>query len=213
MGLGLPAFRYRRIEPTMFSGIVTDIGTVRAVAPGGTTRMEIATGYDTGGIAIGASITCAGCCLSVVEKGAGWFAADVSAETLASTNLGTWRAGTRVNLERALRLGDELGGHLVMGHIDGVARIASRRPDGDSLRFVLEAPQGLARFIAPKGSVALDGVSLTVNEVEGRIFGVNIIPLTLRLTTFGETAPGDSVNLEIDILARYVARLTAEGGA
>jgi riboflavin synthase len=197
----------------MFSGIVTDIGTVRSVAPGGTTRMEIATRHDTGDLAIGASIACNGCCLSVVEKGAGWFAVDVSAETLASTNLGRWRAGTAVNLERSLRLGDELGGHLVTGHVDGVATLRERRPDGDSLRLVLEAPAGLARFIAPKGAATLDGVSLTVNEVEGASFGVNIIPLTRRLTTLGQTAPGDGVNLEIDILARYLARLIKEGGA
>ncbi|MDZ4735005.1 MAG: riboflavin synthase [Rhodospirillaceae bacterium] len=195
----------------MFTGIITDLGRVRRIRPDGTTRFEFETGYDTATIADGASIACNGCCLSVVEKGAGWFAVEVSAETLSCTTLGDWREGGPVNFERALRLGDELGGHLVSGHVDGVASIVGRRPDGDSLRFRFAAPASLARFIASKGSVALDGVSLTVNEVEGREFGVNVIPITRRVTNFGALAEGGRVNLEIDLLARYVARLNEEG--
>jgi len=191
----------------MFTGIITDRGRVAAVRPGGTTRFEIATGYDTATIAVGASIACDGCCLSVVATGPGLFSVDVSAETLACTTLGAWGQGRSVNLERALKLGDELGGHLVSGHVDGVATVIERWADGDSLRFSLAAPEGLARFIAPKGAVCLDGVSVTVNEVEGERFGVNIIPLTQRLTGFGRLAAGNRVNLEIDLLARYVARL------
>jgi len=198
----------------MFTGIITDLGRVRAIRPGGVTRFEIETAYDTAGIDDGASIACNGCCLSVVEKGqpgkGGWFAIEASAETLACTTLGDWQVGDRINLERALKLGDELGGHLVSGHVDGTAPVVETRPDGESMRFVFEAPAALARFIAPKGSVALDGVSLTVNEVEGRRFGVNIIPITRRLTGFGWLATGDRVNLEIDLLARYVARLNEE---
>jgi riboflavin synthase len=198
----------------MFTGIISDLGRVRAIRPGGVTRFEIETGYDVATVADGASIACNGCCLSVVEKGVaggrGWFAVEASAETLSVTTLGAWTVGQRVNLERALRLGDELGGHLVSGHVDGTAPVLERRPDGDSLRFVFEAPAGLARFIAPKGSVALDGVSLTVNEVEGWRFGVNVIPITQRLTGFGTLAAGNRVNLEIDLLARYVARLNEE---
>ncbi|MEX0809724.1 MAG: riboflavin synthase [Dongiaceae bacterium] len=195
----------------MFTGIINDLGRVRRIRPGGTTRFEFETGYDTATIADGASIACNGCCLSVVEKGAGWFAVDVSAETLSCTTLGDWREGSAVNFERALRLGDELGGHLVAGHVDGVAAIVGRRPDGDSLRFRFAAPASLARFIASKGSVAIDGVSLTVNEVEGREFGVNVIPITRRVTNFGTLEEGGRVNLEIDLLARYVARLNEEG--
>jgi riboflavin synthase len=197
----------------MFTGIVTDLGRVRAVVPGAITRFEIATGYDTGGIAHGASIACSGCCLSVIDKGPGWFAVEASAETLGVTTLGSWRPGSPVNLERALRAGDELGGHLVSGHVDGVATVEARRSDGASLRFRLAAPAHLARFIAPKGSVALDGVSLTVNEVEGRQFGVNIIPITQQLTGFGQLQPDDRVNLEIDLVARYLARLVAKDGS
>jgi riboflavin synthase len=198
----------------MFTGIISDLGRVRAIRPGGVTRFELETGYDVAGIDHGASIACNGCCLSVVETGRdggqGWFAVEASAETLACTTLGAWQVGQRINLERALRVGDELGGHLVSGHVDGVAPVLERRPDGDSLRFVFEAPAALARFVAPKGSVALDGVSLTVNEVSGRRFGVNIIPITQRLTGFGALSAGDRVNLEIDLLARYVARLNEE---
>jgi riboflavin synthase len=191
----------------MFTGIITDLGRVRSVSPGGVTRIVLETVYDTAAIAMGASIACNGACLSVVDKGPGWFAVDASAETLARTTIGSWTSGTPVNLERPLKLGDELGGHLVSGHVDGLAEITDRRPDGDSLRFEIRVPAAFQRFIAPKGSVALDGVSLTVNEVEGELFGVNIIPVTQRETSFGKLAPGDRVNLEIDMLARYLARL------
>jgi riboflavin synthase len=194
----------------MFTGIITDLGRVRAVAQGAMTRLEIETKYPAESIAIGASIACSGACLSVVERGPGWFAVEASAETLSKTTLGGWRAGTAVNLERPLTLGDELGGHLVLGHVDGVGNVVERRPDGGSLRLTLEAPADLARFIAPKGSVAIDGVSMTVNEVSGRRFGVNIIPITQRETGLGGLAAGARVNLEIDLLARYVARLMAK---
>ena len=193
----------------MFTGIVSDVGTVREVSDKGDRRFAIATSYDMASIAEGASIACAGVCLTVVGTGAGHFAITASAETLARTTLGGWRTGTRVNLERPLRLGDELGGHLVTGHVDDVAVLIAARPEGASLRWTVEAPAGLARFIAEKGSVALDGVSLTVNEVAGGRFGVNLIPHTLGSTTLGAVAPGDRVNLEIDILARYVQRLVA----
>jgi riboflavin synthase len=191
----------------MFTGIITDLGSVRAMANGAMTRLEIATAYDADSIPLGASICCNGICLSVVERGAGWFAVEASAETLAVTTLGAWRVGTPVNLERALRAGDELGGHIVSGHVDGVGRILDRRQDGGSVRYVIEAPAALARFIAPKGSIAVDGISLTVNEVDGAEFGVNIIPITQRETNLGGAKAGDSVNLEIDPVARYVARL------
>ena len=169
--------------------------------------LSIATAYDTAGIALGASIACSGVCLTVVAVEPGAFSVQASAETLACSTLGDWAEGTAVNLERALRVGDELGGHIVSGHVDGVARIVDRRPEGESVRFVIEAPAALMPFVAPKGSVALDGVSLTVNEVEDDRFGVNIIPHTLSHTGFGEARPGQRMNLEIDPLARYVARL------
>ncbi len=191
----------------MFTGLVTDLGEVRAIEARGDTRITVATAYDVGAIAIGASIACSGACLTVVAREADWFAVDVSAETLGRTTLGAWRPGTPVNLERSLRVGDELGGHIVLGHVDGVSRIVEREPVGDSARLVFTAPDGLARFIAEKGSVALDGVSLTVNRVADGEFDVNLIPHTLGCTTFGAARPGDSVNLEIDMLARYVARL------
>jgi riboflavin synthase len=196
----------------MFTGIVTDLGRVRAVVPGGDTRFEIATGYDISEIPIGASIACSGVCLTVVDKGPGWFAAQASAETLGRTTLRRWKPGTRVNLERPLKAGDELGGHIVSGHVDAVARIVRRRSEGESERLTIEAPPGFARAVAAKGSVALDGVSLTVNEVEdlssGAVrFGVNLIPHTQTLTTLGKAEEGVEVNLEIDMLARYVARL------
>jgi riboflavin synthase len=204
----------------LFTGIITDVGRVRAIERRGDTRFTIATVYDPDGIDIGASIACAGCCLTVVEKGrdaeGNWFAVDVSQESLDCTTLGTWTEGTRINLERALKAGDELGGHVVSGHVDGVARIVDIRPEGDSLRFTFEAPEHLGRFIAPKGSVTLNGTSLTVNEVEdpkpggnakGTRFGVNIIPHTQAVTTWGMAKAGDPINLEIDMLARYVARL------
>lgn len=190
----------------MFTGIITDVGRVRSIEPGGDTRFAIATAYDTTEVALGASVACAGVCLTVVEKAEGWFAVQASAETLSRTTLGDWREGTSVNLERALRLGDELGGHIVSGHVDAVAEIVDRRPEGESVRFVFEVPEAYERAMAPKGSVALDGVSLTVNEVDGRRFGVNIIPHTQAKTTFGEARVGDRVNLEIDMLARYLAR-------
>ena len=191
----------------MFTGIITDTGTVRAVHEDGDTRIEFAPALDTATIGIGASISCSGACLTVIDKGRDWFAASVSAETLSKSVLGGWTKGTPVNLERPLRAGDELGGHIVLGHVDGVAHLVESRPEGDSLRLVLEAPGALARFIAAKGSLALDGVSLTVNEVDGARFGVNIIPHTRAVTTLGGLAPGDPVNLEVDMLARYVARL------
>lgn len=191
----------------MFTGIVTDMGEVRSIEVRGDRRIAIATAYDVRSIAVGASIACSGACLTVVEKDADWFAVDVSAETLSRTTLGTWRLGTPVNLERSLKAGDEMGGHIVLGHVDGVGEIVAREPIGDSARFVFAAPDNLARFIAEKGSIALDGISLTVNRVDGREFEVNVIPHTLGCTTFGAARPGDSVNLEIDVLARYVARL------
>ena len=199
----------------MFTGIVTDVGTIRAIERRGDLRARIGTRYAAEGIDLGASIACDGCCLTVVDRGADgegtWFDVDVSAESLARTALGDWEEGARVNLERSLRVGDELGGHIVSGHVDGTAEILSIAPEGASMRYRLRAPHALARFIAPKGSVALDGISLTVNEVEGSEFGVNLIPHTQAVTTWGEARAGDRVNLEIDTLARYVARLAEAG--
>ncbi len=195
----------------MFTGIITDMGTVRAVERAGDTRFEFHTNYDTQDFEIGASICCSGACMTVIEKGAGWFAITASAESLSKTTMGSWEVGTPVNFERSLKLGDELGGHIVSGHVDGVGSVVSVTPEGDSLRFVFEAPEGLEKFIAPKGSVAVDGVSLTVNEVEGRRFGINVIPHTRDVTTIGNLHPGSRVNLEIDMLARYVARLLDNG--
>ncbi|CAK0748062.1 Riboflavin synthase [Azospirillaceae bacterium] len=199
----------------MFTGIITDVGSVVGRDADG--RFALQTNYDLTTVALGASIACNGVCLTVIERtpvaaklgsdACGRFVVQVSAETLARTTLDDWREGTPVNLERALRLGDELGGHLASGHVDGVARVLERRQDGVSVRFVFEAPEELAYFIAPKGSVALDGVSLTVNEVDKNQFGVNIIPHTLSNTNFGGIQSGSRVNLEIDLLARYVARL------
>ena len=193
----------------MFTGIISDIGQVRAVLPGGDAGFTIATGLDLGDLALGGSIACAGICLSASDKGKGWFSVRVSAETRARSTAGFWKAGTRLNLERSLRVGDELGGHMVMGHVDGIATVVARRPEGDSVRLSFEAPRPLEMSIASKGSISLDGVSLTVNEVEGRRFGVNLIPLTLAKTTLGQLQPGDKVNLELDVIARYVARLLA----
>lgn len=200
----------------MFTGIITDVGTVRAIEQRGDTRLTIATAYDTNTIAMGASIACSGACLTVVAKGVDWFAVDVSAETLARTSLGAWRPGQPVNLERSLRLGDELGGHIVTGHVDGMAEVAAIKPEGDSLRFRFRAPGSLGRYVAAKGSVALNGASLTVNEVEDQpdgsvVFGINIIPHTQQHTDFGRLKAGDRVNMEIDVLARYVARLSDRG--
>ncbi|WP_374305014.1 riboflavin synthase [Ferrovibrio sp.] len=191
----------------MFTGIVTDIGTVTAREARGDTRFRIRTAYDTASIAIGASIACSGVCLTVVQKGDDWFAVDVSAETLSRTGLGNWQEGSRINLERSLRVGDELGGHIVSGHVDGVGDVSMVRPDGDSLRIEVKAPDALAPFIAEKGSITVDGVSLTVNSVERATFGINLIPHTQQVTTLGKLKAGDRVNLEIDTLARYVARL------
>lgn len=197
----------------MFTGIITDIGTVSAVEMRGDMRARIASGYDISGIDLGASICCDGVCLTVVEKGPDWFAVDISAETMSKTTISpqTWPSGTKLNLERALRVGDELGGHIVSGHVDGVAEIIGLQDEGDSTRLTFRAPADLAKFIAPKGSVSLNGTSLTVNEVSGREFGVNVIPHTQAVTTWGQVTVGDLVNLEIDMLARYVARLAAAG--
>lgn len=202
----------------MFTGIVTDIGEILRVEQKGDLRARIATSYPVEGIDIGASIACDGVCLTVVATGSaprGWFDVDISAETLSKTNLGHggWVPGKRVNLERALKVGDELGGHIVSGHVDGVAEIVAMRGEGDSTRLTFRAPRPLAGFIAPKGSVALNGTSLTVNEVAGAEFGVNVIPHTKEVTTWGAAKVGDAVNLEIDTLARYVARLREWGGA
>lgn len=191
----------------MFTGIVTDIGRVRSIRPTERDRrFEIQTGWDTSDIALGASISHAGCCLTVVEKGRDWFAVEVSAETLSKTKLGQWKSGDTVNLERAVKLGDELGGHMVSGHVDGLGRVADIQPERGSHRLTIETPAPLHRLIAPKGSITVDGVSLTVNEVAGQRFGVNIIPHTWTATTLGALAVGDTVNLEIDMLARYLAR-------
>ena len=193
----------------MFTGIITDLGKVKSIAFGPTTRLEIATAFDTDAIALGASIACNGCCLSIVEKAPGWMAFEASRETLDKTTMADWKVGQPVNLERALKLGDELGGHLVSGHVDGVGRLSSIKPDGGSLRMTIEAPAEVARKIAPKGSIVVDGISLTVNEVDGARFGVNIIPITQTATNLGQAREGDRVNLEIDLIARYVARLLA----
>lgn len=195
----------------MFTGIISDVGTIRSVEDRGDRRFRIASGYPAEGIELGASIACDGVCLTVVDRGAegagSWFDVDVSAETMARTTAGAWTPGRRLNLERALRVGDEIGGHIVSGHVDGVAEVVTVTPEGDSLRVRFRAPAELARFIAPKGSVALNGTSLTVNEVEGEIFGVNLIPHTRTVTTWADVAEGQKVNLEVDTLARYVARL------
>lgn len=191
----------------MFTGIVTDVGRLRTVEKRGDTRFVIETGFDVAALNVGASVACAGVCLTVVAVLDGAFAVDVSAETLSRTTLGGWRQGTAVNLERALRVGDELGGHITTGHVDAVAAVLSVVPDGESLRMEFEVPGSLAGFIAEKGSVCVDGVSLTVNAVKGARFGVNIIPHTREHTTLGALAPGATANVEIDVLARYVARL------
>jgi len=191
----------------MFTGIVTHIGEVRSVETRGDTRLVIGAGFETSDVALGASIACSGACLTVIETGDDWFAIDASAETLARTTLGDWSKGTAINLERALKLGDELGGHVVSGHVDGLARVVTIEPVGDSHKLVLEAPGDLAGMVAEKGSVTLEGVSLTVNEVIGRNFSINIIPHTWENTTLGTLSPGDKLNMEVDMLARYVSRL------
>jgi riboflavin synthase len=202
----------------MFTGIITDVGEVVALSPlPSGVRLRIATAYDTGGIDLGASIACSGPCLTVVAKGMaagrGWFEVEASVETLDKTTIGAWKPGTRINLERALRIGDELGGHIVTGHVDGVATLVERADVGGMARLAFEAPADLARFIAQKGSVTLDGTSLTVNAVDGARFEVMLIPHTLSVTTWGGARAGDRVNLEVDLMARYAARLTEASGS
>lgn len=195
----------------MFTGIITDKGRVRSISKPGDTLIEIDTAYDVARIDIGASIACSGPCLTVVRRGVtdgqGWFAVEASAETLSKTTIGAWKQGSPINLERALRVGDELGGHIVSGHVDGVGTVVSVTQEGQSWRFRFDAPPELMRYIAPKGSICIDGVSLTVNEVEDTTFGVNIIPHTFTHTTFGSMTQGQRINLEIDALARYVERI------
>ncbi len=195
----------------MFTGIITDIGVIRIVEPRGDLRLVIGCGYDMDSVTIGASISCAGCCLTVVEKGADWFAVDASAETMSKTAQGQWTEGRRLNLERALKVGDELGGHIVTGHIDGVGEVASVVPVGDSHRVEIRVPGDVAPYVAAKGSITVDGVSLTVNDVQdaadGTRFGINIIPHTWSVTTLAELTLGRAVNLEIDTLARYLSRM------
>ena len=198
----------------MFTGIVTDLATVRSAEQRGDLRLEIATGYDTATIDLGASIACSGVCLTVVDKGEDWFAVDVSGETVSRTAEGHWREGARLNLERSLRLGDELGGHIVTGHVDAVGTVVGLCPEGDSQRIGVSVPGELAPMIAAKGSIALDGVSLTVNEVDDREdgschFSVNIIPHTAQQTTLGQLAQGQQLNVEVDVLARYLGRMVA----
>lgn len=194
----------------MFTGIVTDMGEILELEQRGDLRARIGTSYDVSGIDIGASIACSGVCLTVVALGTApkyWFDVEISAETVSLTNIGGWKAGTRINLERALKVGDELGGHIVSGHVDGVADLIEMHDEGDSTRMTFRAPEHLAKFIAPKGSIALNGTSLTVNEVIGATFGVNVIPHTKEVTTWGAARVGDKINLEVDTMARYVARL------
>jgi riboflavin synthase len=191
----------------MFTGIISDIGRVVAAEERGDLRLRIACGYDMAGVDLGASIACSGVCLTVVDKGEDWFAVDVSRETLSRSAPGLWAEGARLNLERSLRLGDELGGHIVTGHVDGVGEVVAAEPSGDSVRVTIEAPDALAPYIAGKGSIAVDGASLTVNEVDGARFHLNIIPHTAAETTLGDLVPGRRVNLEIDILARYIGRM------
>jgi riboflavin synthase len=196
----------------MFTGIISDVGRIVAAEERGDLRLRIGCGYDMAGIALGASIACSGVCLTVVDKGGDWFEVDVSHESLARTAPGMWAEGARLNLERALRLGDELGGHIVTGHVDGIGTVIAAEPSGDSTRIEIEAPAALAPTIAAKGSIALDGVSLTVNEVAGVAdggvrFGINLIPHTARATNFADLAIGRAVNIEIDVLARYIGRM------
>jgi len=195
----------------MFTGIITDIGAIERVETRGDTRVVIGTAYDTATVDLGASIACSGVCLTVVDKGPNWFAVDVSGETISRTARDQWHEGKRLNLERAMKLGDELGGHIVTGHVDGVAEVMEVRAEGDSRRIGFRVPQELAAFLAPKGSITVDGVSLTVNEVrdgeDGTHFSVNIIPHTQAMTTLGDLARGQAVNIEIDVLARYLQRM------
>lgn len=196
----------------MFTGIITDIGTIDHAEQRGDLHARIRCGYDMSGVAIGASIACSGACLTVTSKGEDWFTVDISAETVSKTAADRWVQGKRLNLERALKIGDELGGHIVTGHVDGVGTVAAREAEGDSIRFTIAAPATLAPYIAAKGSITVDGVSLTVNshadQSDGTVhFGLNIIPHTWEMTTLGELQPGDPVNLEIDVLARYLMRM------
>ncbi|ATE62987.1 riboflavin synthase [Rhizorhabdus dicambivorans] len=196
----------------MFTGIITDIGTIRAVEHRGDLHVRIACGYDTSGIDIGASIACSGACMTVVELGPDWFAVDISQESVSRTPAGRWEVGRRLNLERSLKVGDELGGHIVTGHVDGVGTIASIAVEGDSHRIEIHAPAALTPYLAPKGSIAVDGISLTVNSVTDQpdgsaLFGLNIIPHTFAVTTLGDVAIHGGVNLEIDVLARYLGRM------
>jgi riboflavin synthase len=197
----------------MFTGIVTDVGTVRSAEQRGDLRLVIGTGYDMGTVDLGASIACSGVCLTVVDKGEDWFAVDVSGETVSRTAPDLWREGAKLNLERPLRLGDEIGGHIVTGHVDAVGAVVDARPEGDSTRIDVKVPRSLGPAIAPKGSIALDGVSLTVNEVEdtgdSTLFTINIIPHTAHETTFDEIAAGRQLNVEIDVIARYIDRMLA----
>jgi riboflavin synthase len=196
----------------MFTGIITDIGRIETAEQKGDLRLRIACGYDMDAVDLGASIACSGVCLTVVDKGPGWFAIDLSGESVSRTAPGRWVEGGRLNLERALKVGDELGGHIVTGHIDGVGMVAAAEPQGSSIRLTIEAGRAIAPYVATKGSIALDGVSLTVNEVDnmangGVRFGINLIPHTAAQTTFGDIAVGDSVHIEIDVLARYLGRM------
>jgi len=196
----------------MFTGIITDIGTIARIERRGDLHVRISTAYDTATVDLGASIACSGVCLTVVDKGPGWFAVDVSGETVSRTAQEQWAQGERLNLERALKVGDELGGHIVTGHVDGVGKIVSSDPEGDSLRVVVAAPREVAPYLAPKGSITVDGISLTVNDVADQPdgttrFGLNIIPHTAAVTTLDRVAPGRAVNLEIDVLARYLGRM------
>lgn len=191
----------------MFTGIITDLGRVRFVEKTGDWRFQITTSFDTSSIEIGASICCSGVCLTVVEMGDDWFAVDVSEETISKTTLGSWSEGKEINLERSLKVGDEMGGHIVSGHVDGLGKLVSNAPEGDSQRMIFAADHGIIRFVATKGSITIDGVSLTVNSVGDQDFALNIIPHTQNITTLGKLTLGDPVNLEIDMLARYVARL------
>ncbi len=195
----------------MFTGIITDVGVIESVEQRGDTRARIGTRYDTTTVDLGASIACSGCCLTVVDKGPGWFSVDISAESIARTAPGLWQAGRSLNLERALKVGDELGGHIVTGHVDGVATVASITPEGDSRRIAFRAPKALAPYLAAKGSITVDGVSLTVNtvsdEADSTLFTINVIPHTSAVTTLGQLAEGQAVNLEIDVLARYLGRM------
>ena len=202
----------------MFTGIITDVGRVSSVSVSGDTRFEIETVYEPDSIDLGASIACSGVCLTVIDRGTRddkhWFAVEASKETLDVTTAGNWQTGHSLNLERALKLGDELGGHIVSGHVDALAEIVNILPEGDSKRFTFRTPKDIMRFVAPKGSITLDGTSLTVNEVDGDTFGVNLISHTQSVTSWGGSRTGDRVNLEIDVLARYVARLKdSEGDA